>query len=92
MRPGWGSVTLGVRRYRVEVIMANALDYEDAFIAGFKQGYAEGRVGQNTASLVEANARTKYQSWSEERQKVQSPRAFGAVIPVTGVRAEQKKK
>jgi hypothetical protein len=36
-------------------------------------------------------ARTKYQSWSEERQKVQSPRAFGAVIPVTGVKAEQKK-
>ena len=72
--------------------MANALDCEDAFIAGFKQGHAEGRVGKNTASQVEANARIKYRIWSEERQKVQSPGAFGAVIPVTGLKAEQKKK
>lgn len=72
--------------------MVNALDYEDAFIAGFKQGYTEGRVGENTASQVEANARIKYQIWSEERQKVQSPGAFGAVIPVTAVKVVQKKK
>lgn len=70
--------------------MANALDYEDAFIAGFKQGYTEGRVGENTYSQVEANAKAKYQIWSAKQQKVRSPDAFGAVIPVAGV--SQKKK
>jgi|HubBroStandDraft_6_1064221.scaffolds.fasta_scaffold10330_5 hypothetical protein len=72
--------------------MTNALDYEDVFVAGFIQGHAEGRVGQNTRSQVEANARNKYKIWSEGRQKVQSPGAFGTVIPVTGVKPEQEKK
>lgn len=72
--------------------MANTLDCEEAFVAGYIQGYREGRVGENTASQLEANAKIKYQIWSQERQKVQPPGAFGAVIPVTGVKVAGKKK
>jgi hypothetical protein len=92
MRPGWGSVATRREKISVEVIMANVLDHEDAFVAGFMQGHAEGQVGPNTPSEVEANARIKYRIWSEKRQKVQSPDAFGTVIPVTGIKVEQKKK
>jgi hypothetical protein len=39
---------------------------KEAFIAGYKQGHTEGRVGQNTPSQVEDSAKMKYQIWKTQ--------------------------
>ncbi len=73
--------------------MVNEPISEEAFIAGFKHGYTNGRVAQLTPSDMDVNAKVAYRIWWEERQKTktESSDAFGgAVIPVTGVNAAKK--
>jgi hypothetical protein len=71
--------------------MPNKPISEEAFIAGFRHGYTNGRVAEVAHSDIEGNAEAAYRIWSQERQKVQPPAAFGAVIPVTGVKVAEKK-
>ena len=70
--------------------MATKSISEDAFKAGFKHGYANGRAGQLAQSDIENNAEAAYQLWWKEQQE-STPHAFaGAVIPVTGVNPVKK--
>jgi hypothetical protein len=42
---------------------------KEAFIAGYVQGYREGRVGENLPEQVEENAKLHYQNWKKEKGK-----------------------
>jgi hypothetical protein len=40
--------------------------WEEAFMAGFKYGYANARVGEVEASNITGNAEAAYQNWLKE--------------------------
>jgi hypothetical protein len=48
--------------------MATKQIWEEAFNAGFKAGYANGRVGELAPSDIKTNAEVAYQLWLKEHQ------------------------
>jgi hypothetical protein len=49
--------------------MATKQIWEEAYKAGFKAGYANGRVGELARSDIETNAEAAYQQWWQKMQK-----------------------
>jgi hypothetical protein len=63
----------GAVKWNREAGMATKQIWEEAFKAGFKAGYANGRVAELNRTDIETNAEASYQHWWNEKRKSEPP-------------------